>query len=101
MSKAPSPANSDGMELLDVFYAPQYIDCYTFVFNDVDSRTHLYTMLGTSMLGESFSQWTEGSYEPNGDNSHLGKQVTFADLAKPLVAHVLSRMNEGNATNER
>ncbi|MBA2679486.1 MAG: hypothetical protein H0U76_13950 [Ktedonobacteraceae bacterium] len=91
------PKTSEGgLALIEVFYAPQYIDCYTFVFDEVDSHTHLYTMLGTSMLGESFSQWTAGSYDPQGENRHLGKHVPFQELAKPLIKHVLSRMHEGN-----
>ena len=84
------------MGLIDVFYAPEYIDCYTFVFDDIDPHSGLYTMLGTSETGTGFSQWTEGKYEPNGDNSHLGAQRHFTpeDIGEALVKHVIWRMDD-------
>ena len=85
------------MELIDTFHSPAFIDCYTFVFDEIDPLTHLYTMLATSETGRNFSQWTEGHYIPGEDNSHLGERVRFADVGRPLVEHVLGRMQEGEA----
>jgi len=84
------------MKLVDCFYQRDIsvIDRFTFVFDEHDPRTGYYTMLATSETGSAFSQWTSGSYEPNGKNLHLGERVEFQSLGKVLVEHVLGRMEE-------
>ena len=84
------------MELVDCFYQRDIpvIDCFTFVFDERDPRTGYWTMLATSETGASFSQWTEGYYEPDGKNLHLGERVEFQSVGSILVAHVLGRMEE-------
>ena len=84
------------MELVDCFYQRDIpvIDRFTFVFDEHDPRSGYYTMLATSETGATFSQWTEGAYEPGGKNLHLGERVDFQSLGKVLVEHVLGRMEE-------
>jgi hypothetical protein len=84
------------MQLLDCHYQREIpvTDRYTFVFDERDPRTGFYTMLATSETGASFSQWTEGFYEPDGKNLHLGERVDFQSVGKVLVEHVLGRMEE-------
>jgi hypothetical protein len=84
------------MELLDCFYQRNLpvIDRFTFVYDEQDPRTGYFTMLATSETGASFSQWTEGFYEPEGKHLHLGERVEFQRAGKLLVAHVLGRIAE-------
>ncbi len=84
------------MELVDCFYQRDIpvIDRFTFVTDERDPRTGFRTMLATSETGASFSQWTEGFYEPGGKNLHLGQRVDFQSVGKVLVQHVLGRMEE-------
>ncbi len=82
------------MNLIDSYYKPGVIDCYTFVFDERNPQNGCYTMLATDQGGVKFSQWTEGAYDPNGANEHLGERVLFQHLGKVLVEHVLDRMKE-------
>jgi hypothetical protein len=82
------------MELVDAFYQSGVHDCYTFVFSEHDPRTGFYTMLATSETGRSFSQWTEGMYDPAAENEHLGERRLFAEIGKTLMDHVFGRMAE-------
>ncbi len=82
------------MELLDTFYKEGVIDCYTFVFSERSPQTGYYAMLATDEDGVKFSQWTDGFYDPDGTNEHLGKRVLFQSLGKVLVEHVIGRMEE-------
>ncbi len=82
------------MRLIDSYYQPGIIDCYTFVFDERKPRTAYYTMLATDETGGRFSQWTEGMYDPDGANEHLGVRVLFQYLGTVLIDHVLDRMNE-------
>ena len=86
--------NSPKMHLIDAYYQPGVIDCYTFVFDERNPRTAYYTMLATDETGGMFSQWTEGVYDPDGANEHLGERVRLQQLGTVLVEHVLGRMNE-------
>ena len=81
------------MRLIDCFYQEGVIDCYTFVFDEQSPMTGYYTMLATSEEGRGFSQWTEGMYDPDGDNSHLGERPRI--IGERLVNHVLGRLTEG------
>lgn len=82
------------MNLIDSYYKPGTIDCYTFVFDERSPQTGYYAMLATSEDGVKFSQWTDGFYDPDGTNEHLGMRVLFQYLGQVLIDHVLDRMNE-------
>lgn len=70
------------------------LDRYTFVTKQVNKYNGFYTMLGTSETGEGFSQFSEGQYTPDGDNSHLGKQVRWSELSEELQKHAASRLDQ-------
>ena len=81
-------------KILDAFYVDEpVIDRWTIVFNEVNPFNGLYTMLATDDTGRGFSQWTEGRYTLEGNNSHLGYQVCL--IGGVLLRHVLARMAEG------
>lgn len=88
---------ADQFRLIDVFRTDTpVIDKWTFVFNETNPYNHgYYTMLATSETGWGFSQWTEGDYDPGGDNAHLGYRPRR--IGETLVNYVLSRMTEGEA----
>jgi hypothetical protein len=65
------------MKLIDCFYQDGVIDCYTFVFDEQNLWTNYYTMLATDRDGRRFSQWTEGYYDSEGTNTHLGTRPRF------------------------
>lgn len=78
--------------LIDVFCTDEpVIDKWTIVTNETNPYNHGYhTMLATDNTGWGFSQWTEGRYTPDGDNSHLGNQVCL--IGGTLLNHVLRRL---------
>ena len=81
------------MKLLDVLRTNEpVIDRWTFVFDERNPHNGCYPMLATDDDGGMFSQWTEGYYEPDGDNSHLGNQVWL--IGGTLLRHVMQRMAE-------
>lgn len=81
------------MKLIDAYRTDDpVIDRYTFVFDEVDPLTGCNTMLGTDHDGRMFSQWTEGSYDQDGNNAHLGERPRF--IGETLVNHLLRRMTE-------
>lgn len=75
--------------LIDTFYQPGTIDCFTLVFDERGPRTGSYTIFATDEEGRNFSQWTEGRYDPNGDNEHLGAHLYLIGNAQ--VEHVRAR----------
>jgi hypothetical protein len=79
------------MELLATFYKPDTIDCYTFVFDELNPGGYN-TMLALSEDGYTFSQWTEGLYDRDGDNEHLGARVDFHHLGKRILNAFFSRI---------
>jgi hypothetical protein len=79
------------MKLLDTFYQPHVIDCYTFVFDELNSSGH-HTMLVMSEDGHTFSQWTSGLYDPAGENEHLGRRITLRDLGSKVLDAFFSRI---------
>ena len=88
---------SEPFKLIDAFYtAEPVIDQWTFVFNEVNPVNGYHTMLATDYTGRGFSQWTEGAYNADGDNSHLGYQVCL--IGGVLLRHVMARMAEGQET---
>lgn len=80
------------MEVLATFYQPDVIDCWTVVTDERNPQTGFYTMLALDYDARMFSQFTEGYYDPSGDNSHLGAQVCL--IGKHLVEHVADRLRE-------
>lgn len=86
------------MKLLDVFHTDEpVIDRWTFVFDERDPLTGSVAMLATDYDGRMFSQWTEGEYDPDGTNAHLGYRPQA--IGETLVNHVLRRMLEGDEDN--
>lgn len=82
--------------LIDAYHTDEpVIDKWTMVFNEVNPQTGYYTMLATNDTGFGFSQWTEGAYDPDGPNEHLGHQVCL--IGGTLLRHVTERMHEGDA----
>lgn len=81
------------MEVIDAYYQPGVIDCFTVVTDEVDPLTGYHTMIALGNDPHVFSQFTEGQYTPDGDNSHLGAQVCL--IGKRLVEHVFGRLTEG------
>jgi len=80
--------------IIDVFYTDEsVIDKWTFVLNEVNPFTGYHTMIATDNSGFGFSQFCEGQYDPDGDNSHLGEQPRY--IGERLVNHVLARLTEG------
>jgi hypothetical protein len=77
--------------LIDQFYQPETIDCYTFVF-DERSDNGYHTMLAMSEDGFTFSQWTSGCYDPEGANEHLGKRVLLHELGAVVLNHFFTRL---------
>ena len=89
------------MELIDTYYTDEpVIDQWTFVFDLKNPSNGYYTMLATSEDGFAFSQWTEGLYEPDAENAHLGHRVSFRDIGEVLIRHVVGRLEEGNEPAE-
>jgi len=56
------------MEIVDVFYQSDVVDCSTWVTDKRDPNASFYTMLATDSDGHMFSQWTEGRYDPAAEN---------------------------------
>jgi hypothetical protein len=68
------------MEIFASFYQDGVTDCFTLVHSERNPLTVSYTMLATDYEPQVFSQCTEGTYDPNGDNEHVGQPVgTFGN----------------------
>jgi hypothetical protein len=81
------------MRILEILKTDEpVIDNWTTVFDDVDPLTGDYLMLATDHDGFMFSQWTDGQYEPDGDNSHLGYRPRL--MSEALLDHILWRMRD-------
>jgi hypothetical protein len=80
------------MELIATFYTPDTIDCYTFVFDELNPGGY-HTMLAMSADGHTFSQWTSGVYEPGAANEHLGRRVTLQSLGRAALDGLLYRLS--------
>jgi hypothetical protein len=84
------------LEVIDAFYQPDALDCWTIVFNEQSPiNPYYFTMLALSRYAQSFSQWTEGAYEPGAANEHLGQRVRFDELDASLQNHVREMMSDG------
>ena len=81
------------MELIDSYRKGGVLDCYTFVFDEKDPRTGLFTMLALSEDGYTFSQWTSGIYDPEGDNEHLGKRVLLSVIGTRALNGFFARLS--------
>ncbi len=78
--------------LIDVFYLDgPVIDQWTFVLDEVNAWNGYNTMIATSSDG-GFSQMTEGLYEYDGENKHLGSRQRL--IGEVLVNHVIARMRD-------
>ena len=80
------------MQHIDTFHKPGTIDCYTFVFDELNPGGNN-TMLAMSEDGHTFSQWTSGLYDPTGDNEHLGRRITLRDLGHAALDGFFSRLS--------
>jgi hypothetical protein len=83
---------SEDLHIVASYYQDDVIDAFTHATNEVNPMTGYYTMLATSLEGRDFSQWTEGAFDPHGENAHLGRPVCI--IGKRLVEHVLGRLAE-------
>lgn len=84
---------AEPFQLVDCFHSNEpVIDAWTFVLNEVNPDNGYYTMLATDNTGWGFSQFCEGIYTPDGDNSHLGERPRF--IGEALVNHIMRRMSE-------
>jgi hypothetical protein len=81
------------MRLIDQYYKPETIDCYTFVFDEVTPETGYNTMLAMSEDGYVFSQWTSGVYDPEGENEHLGKHILLSAIGARALDGFFSRLS--------
>lgn len=81
------------MELIDSYRMDGVLDCYTFVFDEQDPRTDYYTMLALSEDGYTFSQWTSGVYDPEGENEHLGKRILLGEIGACALDGFFSRLS--------
>lgn len=82
---------SEVVKIIDAFYLDEpVVDHWTIVTDEYNPCTGYYSMLATDNTGWGFSQWTEGRYTPDGDNSHLGNQVCL--IGGTLLNHVLRRL---------
>jgi hypothetical protein len=81
------------MELIATFYKPATIDCYTCVFDELNPGGYN-TMLAMSEDGHTFSQWTSGLYDADGDNgqaistSRMSRVGAYRLLAASPVAQM-------------
>jgi hypothetical protein len=78
--------------LIDQFYKPETIDCYTFVFDEMDPSGYN-TTLAMSEDGYQFSQWTSGLYDLEGPNEHLGRHVDFHTLGARVMDAFFARLS--------
>jgi len=68
-------------KVIAIFYNGSYHDCFTVVLNErrvEPNRQVLYTCLGLNREGGWYH--TDVVYSEDGDNSHLGKEISFEDL---------------------
>jgi hypothetical protein len=80
------------MELISTFYKPNTIDCYTFMFDELNPGG-FNTMLALSEDGHTFTQWTAGRYDPDGSNEHLGRRVTLGDVGHAALDGFFARLS--------
>lgn len=81
------------MELIDSYRKDGVLDCYTFVFDKQDPHTGFYTMLAMSEDGYTFSQWTSGLYDPEGENEQLGKRILLSAIGARALDGFFSRLS--------
>lgn len=81
------------MELIDCYRKDGVLDCYTFVFNELDPHTGYYTILALSEDGYTFSQWTSGIYDPEGDNEHIGTRILLSAIGARALDGFFARLS--------
>jgi hypothetical protein len=80
------------MRLIDQFHKDGVCDAYTFVFDEMNPGGY-YTMLALSEDGFTFSQWTSGLYDPEGENEHLGKHILLNAIGARALDGFFSRLS--------
>jgi hypothetical protein len=65
--------------LLDIFWVPHVIDGWTLVLEKDEPNSPYYPMIATDDTGAVFYQHTEGMYDPDGSNAHLGTHPRLID----------------------
>jgi hypothetical protein len=63
-------------EWIDTFWGPHVIDCWTIVL-ERELGERYYPMIAADWDGRMFYQHTEGYYDPDGENTHLGVRPRF------------------------
>jgi len=93
------------MEILGVFDNEKAYDRYTVVFNEtiemIGEEEPFYQGLGLSPDGGS--TWVEVKFDKKGDNSHLGKRISFEELpekVKQAVFQALEELKRGEELND-
>ena len=81
------------MKLIDQYYKPETVDCYTFVFDEQDPATGYYTMLALSKDGYNVSQWRSGPYDPEGENERLGQRTVLSAIGARALDGFFSRLS--------
>ena len=95
MAHHEQPEQSEPFALIASYHTDEpVIDKWTHVFNERNPSNGYWTMLATDNTGFRFSQFCEGMYTPDGDNSHLGNEVCLL-IGSALHKHVLARMHAG------
>lgn len=80
------------MKLIDQFEKEGVIDRYTFVFDELNPGGD-YTMLVLSEDGYTFSKWTSGIFDPNGENEHLGNRILLSAISATAPDGFFSRLS--------
>lgn len=71
------------LNIIDVYYDPNYNDSYTFVFNQIANPfENTYLCLGMDRLGQWYH--TECVYDTKGKNEHLGRRIDPNKLPKEI-----------------
>jgi len=84
------------MEILGVFDNKNVYDRYTVVFNEaievIGEEGPFYQGLALSPNGGS--TWVEVKFDEEGDNSHLGREISFEELPEKVKQTVLQTLEE-------
>jgi hypothetical protein len=78
------------MTLLDVYWGPHVIDGWTFVLDKDEPNYPYYPMIAIDDDGRMFYQHTEGMYDPDGTNTHLGTHPRL--ISEQLLERILEEL---------
>jgi hypothetical protein len=76
-------------EWIDTFYGAAAIDCWTIVLKREPGERY-YPMIAADWDGQMFYQHTEGHYDPEGENTHLGQRPRF--MPEQLLDRILEEI---------